>query len=245
MNVPPGDVRLRARTNRGLTRADVTGVVLCGGGSRRMGQDKARLELAGQTLLERATESLDPLCVRTLVACGPVARYDDLDKGLGTAPETDVEGLGPRIVLDEYEDGGPLAGLAAGLAAAETEWILLLPCDMPGVGGEPLQTLLREAVASGADVTVLRGEHGPVPTCGVYRRDCLAAVRAALEVGKRRMISFWTAPGIVVRQIGIGACGLAPRALREGDPLLNVNTPADWGRARVQLALGQPALGEG
>ena len=97
-----------------LTAERITGVVLCGGASRRMGQDKATLEVAGERLLDRAVEALSGHVNEVLLACGAEERY--ADRGL-------------RLALDAGADLGPLGGLGAGLAQARTEWVLLLACD--------------------------------------------------------------------------------------------------------------------
>src|SRR5262245_46926226 len=81
-----------------------------------MGTDKSLLRLHGATLLERAARALDAVAEETLLACGPVERYGE---------------YGWRLVLDRFEDGGPLAGLEAGLSASKSEWIAALACDMP------------------------------------------------------------------------------------------------------------------
>ena len=73
------------------------GVVLCGGQSRRMGRDKARLVLEGETLVSRAIRALDAVSDEVVLATGERPRY----------PES-----GRRCVLDSVPDGGPLAGLA-------------------------------------------------------------------------------------------------------------------------------------
>ncbi|MCP3917419.1 MAG: molybdenum cofactor guanylyltransferase [bacterium] len=210
-------------------RTAVTGLLLCGGASSRMGRDKATLEFAGTSLLERALATLDGLCGKTVLACGATPRYAELERPL---------------VLDEIEAGGPLAGLAAGLAAARTEWTLALACDMPAVDGAFLSRLLGVAASSDADVTIYQGERGPEPTCAVYRHTCLDPVRSALARGERRMVAFWTEPSgdgarpLRVTPVALERCRTDEEGLTRGDPLLNVNTPADLGRAREQLARG-------
>ena len=99
----------------------VFGLVLCGGASRRMGTDKARLELGERTLIEHALECLRPIVERTLLACGSQPRHAE---------------LGHMLVLDRAPALGPLAGLEAGLSAARESAganavVCMLACDMP------------------------------------------------------------------------------------------------------------------
>lgn len=156
-------------------RAALTGVVLCGGRSVRMGRDKSLLEIGGRTLLERAITVLDGISDEVVLACGPGERYSD---------------LGRALVVDAFQDGGPLAGLEAGLRRASTEWIAALACDMPRVEPSIFVELLERAERDGLDVCFLRTERGVEPLCAVYRKTCLAPMRAALENGERKVVSF-------------------------------------------------------
>src|SRR5262245_16634368 len=114
-----------------VPRSDLTGLVLCGGKSRRMGSDKAALAVGGGTLIEHAVAVLSGIAGETLLACGPSERYAEL-------------GL-PRV-LDRRPDSGPLAGLEAGLARARTRWIAALACDMPRADPRVILALLERAI---------------------------------------------------------------------------------------------------
>lgn len=190
-------------------RAQATGLLLCGGASRRMGVDKGALEFAGAPLVARALERLEALCETVLLASGRAPRY----------PE-----LGRRCVLDPVPGAGPLAGLAAGLAEARTPYVLTLPCDMPQVEPAQLEELLERALAEDLDVCLPTCDGRPEPLCAVYRAALLPAVLAALAAGERRMIGFHK--------------GYARRPLRVGGPswtstqALNLNTPEDYAAAR-------------
>lgn len=193
------------------------GIVLCGGQSRRMGRDKARLALGSRTLLEHAVATLRPLARTIVLACGPADRYADL-------------GL-PRV-LDTLPDGGPLAGLDAGLASADaagSEWAIAVACDMPLVTTDVLIALAEFARASALDVGFLETAGGVEPLCGVWRVHTRAAVRAALDAGERKVLSF--------ERFAL-ASGRTPRV---GSTVLeafdgagtNVNTPSDLDRAQA------------
>jgi molybdopterin-guanine dinucleotide biosynthesis protein A len=195
----------------------VTGLVLCGGRSQRMGRDKALLDLQGETMLARTVASVQPLVDECLLACGAESRYAD---------------LGLPLVLDDSEGKGPLAGLAAGLAAARGDWIVVLACDMPHVTERVLRKLLEHARAGGLDVCHLDSPRGPEPLCGVYRQACLGPVRAALLAGERRMVGFWSRPTETGASLRIG--GVPSSECGDGqDPTINLNTPDDWTRERA------------
>jgi molybdopterin-guanine dinucleotide biosynthesis protein A len=207
----------RPRSNR---RAhDAWGAVFCGGASRRMGRDKARLAYGNGTLIEHAVAVLGELCPRVVLASGAEARY----------PE-----LGLECVLDErpgdgaVDAGGPLAGLAAVLARLERDGIAracVLACDMPHAGADVFRALLERAHEADADVCLVATAAGPEPLCAVVHVRCLGPVRAALARSERRMIAFHPA----VRVVAVPADALGAACAR------NLNTPEEY----------RQALGEG
>jgi molybdopterin-guanine dinucleotide biosynthesis protein A len=183
-------------------RADVTGVLLCGGKSLRMGADKALLELDGRKLIEYPLSVLGQVAQRVVLACGATARYAE---------------FGCDLALDRDTSAGPLAGLLAGLEASATEWTAVLACDMPRADASVLHELLARAEREELDACLLEIERGTQPMFAVYRRTCAQAVRDALADGERRMVAFHG------RRVDGRALRIA--SLRaSGAPALNVNT---------------------
>ncbi|MBM3978658.1 MAG: molybdenum cofactor guanylyltransferase [Planctomycetes bacterium] len=207
------------------------GLLLCGGRSSRMGRDKAELRLEGGSLLARGLACLDQVVVRVSLACGPCERYRE---------------YGRPLVLDAIEDGGPLAGLLAGLEAARAERVALLAVDMPAVPSALYVALHERALRADLCVAMLSGPDGDEPLCSIVHRRCAPAVRRALQAGERRMVSFHA--DRVGRPLRVGRFtpaellggGATAQGLgaRSGDPLgpaRNVNTPDEW-RAWVERA---------
>src|SRR5258705_11205204 len=98
-----------------MQRDQVTALILAGGKATRLGGvDKRELVIAGRTIFERQVEALAP-CVAEIIVSSPrpIAGY--------------------RSVRDPVADAGPLAGIAAGLAAAATPWLFVIAGDMPYV----------------------------------------------------------------------------------------------------------------
>jgi len=194
------------------------GVVFCGGESRRMGADKALLEVRGRTLLEGAIATLTEVCDEVLLASGPEARYGD---------------TGRRAVVDRVVGGGPLAGLEAALAEASERgvdgprWVAVLACDMPRAEGALFRALVERAEALEADACLLETPDGVEPLLAVYRPRCLGAVRRALEAGERRMVAFHRGHGPI-----------AVATLRAEEPALasNLNTPDELQREKERSA---------
>lgn len=185
--------------------AGPVGFVVAGGQSTRMGRDKALLPWQGSTLLDHAIARLAAVCGEVRILCGPVRRYED---------------RGRPLVVDALPDGGPLAGIAAGLDSAGGAAGLYLGVDLPMVTVALLAAL---ALENDADALVPVTPGGPEPLCAVYRPGCRAAVHARLAAGDRRMTSFW--PDVRVRTLE----GQALAAF--GDPrrvFHNINAPADY-----------------
>ncbi len=181
------------------------GFVVAGGLSTRMGRDKALLPWQGSTLLDHAIARLSSVCSEVRILCGPAPRYED---------------RGRPLVVDAIPDGGPLAGIAAGLESAGDAGGVYLGVDLPLVTVALLATL---TAMTDADAIVPVTPEGPEPLCAVYRAGCRDAVRARLAAGDRRMTSFW--PDVRVRALE----GAALAAF--GDPrriFRNVNAPADY-----------------
>ena len=112
----------------------VYGLVLSGGRSRRMGRDKALLEYAGETQLERAVRLLEEHLERVFVS----VRADQVE---------DPERARFEQVVDRYTDLGPAAGILSALEAHPDVAWLVLACDLPNVNDDTIATLLRRRSA--------------------------------------------------------------------------------------------------
>lgn len=186
---------------------------MCGGRSARMGTDKARLLLDGRTLLERVVEELREVVPEVVLACGARERYAE---------------LGLPLALDEWSDGGPLAGIVAGMEAAAADRILVVACDMPRVAGPLFETLIDRATREALDICFFESERGVEPLLAVYGRRCLEPMRRALSAGERRVRAFYEEGG----ELSVGRVRSAelPAELRHRDLAVNLNTPEELAR---------------
>ncbi len=190
----------------------VTGVVLAGGQSLRIGQDKALLELGGKPLIAIVAERLASVCQEVVIASGPTVRYAD---------------LGFPVVTDRFPNVGALAGLHAGLRAASHEVALVVACDMPFLDPRLLRAFVEWV--DGFDVAIFRQGENVEPLHAAYRRTCLGPIEAAIRASQRRIISFFDQ--VRVRYV-------SPAEIRRIDPDLrsfrNVNTQEEWLRVRAE-----------
>ncbi|MBI4497370.1 MAG: molybdenum cofactor guanylyltransferase [Chloroflexi bacterium] len=195
-------------------RVAAAGAVLAGGRSRRMGQDKALLRLAGRTLLERALDTLRSVAQEVLVI-GP--------------PERAALAGGARLVPDAFPGTGPLGAIATALQAIQSDRAVLVACDMPFLSAPLLRYLV--ACSEGYDVTLPRTAAHTEQLHAVYHRACLPAILEQLAAGDLKIDRFFAK--VRVRYVD-------ETELRAIDPdlrsLWNLNTPEDWANARRILA---------
>ena len=152
------------RVTASAAAADWTVVVLTGGRSRRMGRDKATLEVAGRTLLERTLQHV-PRDVPVVVA----------------GPQASLDRAGVTFVQEEPPGGGPVAGLDAALTAVTTPIVVVLATDLPFAGRLPAE-LARSLRGSApeVDAVLAAGPDGRLQQlCAAYRADALRDAIAA------------------------------------------------------------------
>lgn len=142
--------------------------MLAGGeGLRLGGADKGLLHWRGQPLVQHVLAALRPQSAEQLISA---------NRNLET-----YAGFGLRVVPDQAGHG-PLAGLAALLAAAQQEWLLCVPCDAPLLPPDLGPRLLATAAAAGAKASVLHDGQYPHPTfCLVHTTLAASAQTAALH----------------------------------------------------------------
>jgi molybdenum cofactor guanylyltransferase len=190
----------------------VSGVILAGGKSRRMGgAAKALLPFGGRPLIEHIAETLRSV----LPDCLVVTNTPDLYASLGLP-----------MVGDVFPDGGSLGGIYSGLRAASGDAALCVACDMPFLSA-PLVAHLAGRAAE-ADV-VIPDAGGELQTLhAVYAKACLPAMERRLRAGQLKIVGFFDD----VRVLRVPAEAVTQIA----DPdvaFMNLNTPEDLARARA------------
>jgi len=193
----------------------VSVVILAGGQSRRLGQDKSLLLIDGQPLLARIVDTMRTLSDDLVVVTNDPERY---------APYA----LPVRMVPDVRPGVGALMGLYSGLRAVRGEYGLVVGCDMPFLSLPLLRHLV--SLAPGADVVIPRMDGKVEPLHAVYSQDCLPPMSRSLEQGHRQIISFFDE--VRVRYV-------EKPEIDRFDPehlsFLNVNTSQDWERVQERL----------
>jgi molybdopterin-guanine dinucleotide biosynthesis protein A len=151
-----------------MSAPDLYGLVLTGGRSRRMQRDKAGLEYAGKSQLERAMELLTPLVTRCFVSVRP----DQLNDPQRTAYDT---------ITDIKPDLGPMGGIHAALHSYPDHAWLILACDLPFLDRATLQHLIAQR-ASTRVATAYRSRFDgqPEPLCAIFEPRSLQIIEQSL-----------------------------------------------------------------
>ena len=196
----------------------LAGIVLVGGGSARMGNDKCSIELGGRTLVQRVVDALDAVADEIVVVSAQ-----------GREPPPVQAARPPRHTVDAVRDGGPLVAILAGIEATSAPVSVVVACDLPFVRPELLR-LLAERARAGARFVVPVHEERPQLLCSAWRREALPVLRARIEAGDRAVHAMLDT---------LDAELLPPSVWREADPdgrsFVNLNTPEDLVRARAAL----------
>jgi molybdenum cofactor guanylyltransferase len=186
---------------------DVTGVLLAGGKSRRMGEDKRLLIVGGRRLYDRSLAALRALFqeVRIVIAQDSVSVTSEVP-----------------VLRDLMPNCGTLGGIYTGLKEATTAHVFAVACDMPFLNPDVIRYLV--SLKGTADLVMVRVGDSLQPTHAVYGRQCLPVFEAMVRAGRLKVQDIVAHPSLAVRLVEYDElCKLDP----EGRSFLNVNTPAD------------------
>jgi molybdopterin-guanine dinucleotide biosynthesis protein A len=192
----------------------ISGVILAGGQSQRMGVNKAFLEFDGRPIIERVVEKVSLGGEEVILVSNTPDEYAH---------------LGYRVVSDVFPGQGPLGGIYSGLKAARNSIALVVACDMPFLNASLLRYMI--LLSPGHDVVVPRIGEEMEPLHALYSKTCLLAMESLLRRDDLRIVSFYSR--VRVRYIERQEIEvLDPKHLS----FFNVNSPGDLQRAKALAA---------
>lgn len=197
-------------------------IILAGGTSTRLGEDKSLVPIANKPLLKHVLHVVNPLVEEKIVVVHTDAQAERLSKVL----DSDA-----RVVIDEFDQQTPLAGAASGFKEAKNEYALLLACDMPLLSADILAFLFD--ICADRNAVIPRWPNGFIePLHAAYRvKPALEAAQQAINEG------LLTLRGMIERMRMVRY--VSTMVLQQMDPelnsLFNVNTPLDLKRAELVL----------
>jgi molybdopterin-guanine dinucleotide biosynthesis protein A len=187
---------------------DITGVILAGGRSRRMGKDKTLLEIGGITLFDRALGMMRELFSEVLIA----------------GDRKDLVRPGVRCYPDLFP-GSALGGLYTGLMKSHDDMIFVCSCDMPSPNVNIARLILSQDREF--DVVVPRTPDGLEPLFARNHKRCLPAMKDMLDRQEFRIYDFY--PQVRTRYLDT-----AELPADWQNSFLNINTPEEYNRVKEE-----------
>lgn len=190
----------------------VTGYILAGGKSSRMGTDKGLMLLDGKPLIEHIIEQLKP-AVGNLVIVSNNPAY---------------AAFGYELITDLVKDIGPAGGIYSALTHSKTDKNFILSCDMPFVTTAAIDFIIQQTSSAQIILPVHKGQMEPM--FGLYSKSCLTQWHALIQQGflkLQEMVCHFNLLKLDVDGNHIFA-----------DPLfININTPEDFKKASLNRNL--------
>jgi molybdenum cofactor guanylyltransferase len=185
-------------------------IILAGGQSSRMGRDKALIEIDGVPLLQKICLVAGECTDRVYVITPSPEKYK------ATIPPN-CQILQEVVLNGEKKPHGPLVGFAQALTQVESEWILLLACDLPRLTSSEIKQWSSYLETTPVDAIALlpHNPKGWEPLCGFYRRHCLSLLNEFIDLGGRSFQQWLE--GHVVQELLVS----------DNKILFNCNTPDD------------------
>jgi molybdopterin-guanine dinucleotide biosynthesis protein A len=191
----------------------ITGVILAGGKSSRMGQNKALMPLGGKRLVDRVVEVMRSV-------------FDDLLMVTNT-PDVYAD-LGLPMVRDVWPEKGSLGGVYSAIYHVATPYCLVVACDMPFLRAAVLRYLITQIADYDVVVPDVLGELQTLHA--IYSKACLQPIERRLAMNRLRIVGFF--PDVRVRTV-------TASELEPYDPELlafqNLNTPEEFQAAEQRL----------
>jgi molybdopterin-guanine dinucleotide biosynthesis protein A len=192
-------------------------VILAGGEGRRLGREKAWVELGGKSLLQHAISNLEFLNSEIVIVKAPE----------GELPQV-VAGVNLKVVQDSVGGKGPLAGILSGLMNSRYRYNLIAACDMPLLNKDLVKYMISSV--KGYDVVVPRlGKHLE-PLQAVYSQDCIPEIEELLAQDKLKVDGLFS--GVRTRFVESAEIERFDAAHLS---FMNINTPADLKKAEGLL----------
>ena len=153
-----------------INKKHITGIILAGGKSSRMGTDKGFLEYNGKRFTQHAIDALTPH-VNTIII-------------VSDNPDYDVFKL--KRIPDLIKNSGPLAGLYSGLSASQTDYNIVLSCDIPLVNSNIIEALAKH-INNDIEVIQIQSKNKTMPLIAAYKTSCKNKCLDLLNNDERRL----------------------------------------------------------
>lgn len=158
-----------------MAKEEVTGIILSGGKSNRLGHEKGLAEFNGKPLVVYALNTLKPLCDRVLISAN-----NCLDE---------YAALGFEVVEDEIKGIGPMGGLLSCLKRSSSRFNFILSCDTPFVPGRLFVHLL-DSIENFQVAVPVHGDNYTEPLCAVYSTNVIWEMQRCIDRKEYKLSDF-------------------------------------------------------
>lgn len=189
---------------------NVTGIILAGGKSSRMGEDKAFLPFPEKSLIEILIDKLSFIFKDLIIITNKLHLY---------------EKYGIKTYCDILKERGPLGGIYTGLVSSEDMHNFIVACDMPFLNRDLIQYMLGEI--SDYDVVIPERNDRLHPLCAVYSKNCIKPIEKGLSKNNLKITDFLK----YVKTRIINEKEIAQFDL-DNSSFVNINTPKDYCRLK-------------
>lgn len=149
-----------------LDKGEITGIVLAGGKSSRMGKDKAMCNFRDKPLVEYAIEALEPFCGEILLSTNLTGGY---------------EKYGFALVNDDLKEIGPMGGIYSCLKKSKTKHNFVLSCDTPFIGKDLVKFII-DNISNDFDIVAPIHQNSLLePLCAYYNISVLPELKTFIE----------------------------------------------------------------
>ncbi len=180
-----------------IDKKNITGIILAGGKSSRMGTDKGFLTLNNKPFVQYSIDAIKPLVSEIII--------------VSDNPDYDI--LGYKRVSDTIKDAGPVAGICSGLKVSNTDYNLILSCDIPLIKTEILKKLIIGA-NNAFDIVQIESNGKTMPLIALYKKQCYGLFSNLLKKDERRL------------RVAVSQCHIKniPLGINDYNTTMNVNT---------------------
>lgn len=184
---------------------NVTGIILAGGKSRRMGTHKAFLKIGEKAIIEDIFAKFKGIFKEIIIVANEIERFDF---------------LGVKVVADIIPLKGPLGGIHTGLLNSNSLYNFIVACDMPFINQSLVRYMLEEI--RGYDVTIAEYDGGLQPLCAVYSKNCIEPIEKQLSKDNLKVTDFFKDVKVrIITENNVARFDL------KGSSFVNINTPDD------------------
>ncbi len=186
----------------------MTGIILSGGKSSRMGSDKGFMLYKNKAFIQHIIDALKPLVTEIII--------------VSDNPDYDIFKL--KRINDIIKDAGPLAGIYSGLEASKTTQNLVLSCDVPLINTATLQKLINQ-VEDDVDIIQIKSHEKLMPLIALYKTQCKTTFLNILQLGERRL------------QMALNQLQVKTITLNKAEEIYtaNINTPTDLKKIKYAI----------